>query len=209
MFLNTGIKSPISTPPTIIPTSKMTLFQTVMRAFGIYRRQSSGTNLLPLQNPESQLRGPDCPPDPEDSIQIIDEQMETIRAHLIAFVVEQHELKRISSRPCPEEEDHLETVASAMRGALRALREKRGRMDEQRANGKSLGDYCQNLANLANRKHGPAIVGWSMVWVKLRVMETSHAFLVLLYNLIEGRGERRGWMGLQLRGQDGNSKSYF
>jgi hypothetical protein len=45
------------------------------------------------------------------------------------------------------------------------------------------------------------MVGWPIVWVKLRVMESSHAFSVLLYNRIEGRGEKRPWKGLQLRGQ--------
>jgi hypothetical protein len=64
--------------------------------------------------------------------------MDTVRGYLMMLLVEKHKLKRNNDRPGLVGEEYLERVASAISGAWRALQEKRDRLVQQRANGKSL-----------------------------------------------------------------------
>jgi hypothetical protein len=114
----------------------MTFFQALLRAYGVYGRQSLETNLPPLQNPESSWQRPGSTLEPKDEIQVIEEQMDTINGYLL--VVEQQNFVRDNETRGPQKEILLERVAFAMEGALQALEEKRNRMVQQRANGKSL-----------------------------------------------------------------------
>lgn len=112
----------------------------------IFMRNRAATRDLPseisravLQDPNSRSQGPGSNVNSRDEIQAVEGHMRTLTTCLIMIMADQrtaasHQNPRFS----PAEERHLERMASSLRGALQALLEKRDRLVQERANGKSL-----------------------------------------------------------------------
>jgi hypothetical protein len=111
----------------------MNNFILFMRGYGANGYFPSEASTLPIQTTDSRSQGPGFNVNSKDDIQAVEAHMGTLSTFLIMIMADQR--GAANPRLSQEEERHLESLATSLRGALQALLEKRDRLVQEQANG--------------------------------------------------------------------------